>query len=116
MTSETSTQVFRTLAIAASLAMTTQGAHSQVTLADQPVFTSVAVPGNVALALSVEFPTAISVAYSNRTYSQANLHRLLRPEQVLRLPIHKWDGRDASGFLHTGHQRRQLFLSRRQSQ
>lgn len=51
MTSETSTQVFRTLAIAASLAMTTQGAHSQVTLADQPVFTSVAVPGNVALAL-----------------------------------------------------------------
>lgn len=74
MTSETSTQVFRTLAIAASLAMTTQGAHSQVTLADQPVFTSVAVPGNVALALSVEFPTAISVAYSNRTYSQANTY------------------------------------------
>ncbi|MDP1069397.1 hypothetical protein, partial [Klebsiella pneumoniae] len=52
----------------------TQGAHSQVTLADQPVFTSVAVPGNVALALSVEFPTAISVAYSNRTYSQANTY------------------------------------------
>jgi type IV pilus assembly protein PilY1 len=39
---------------------TTAGA--QTTLADQPVFSSSDVPGNLALALSVEFPTAISVA------------------------------------------------------
>ena len=32
------------------------------TLADQPVFAGADVPGNLALALSVEFPTAISVA------------------------------------------------------
>ena len=32
-------------------------------LADQPVFTNTAVPGNLVLALSVEFPTAISVAH-----------------------------------------------------
>lgn len=35
---------------------------SAVTLSDQPVFASSDVPGNLALALSVEFPTAISVA------------------------------------------------------
>ncbi|AMM24849.1 hypothetical protein AX767_11140 [Variovorax sp. PAMC 28711] len=33
-----------------------------VTLSDQPVFASADVPGNLALALSVEFPTAISVS------------------------------------------------------
>lgn len=44
-------------------------------LADKPLFTSYAVPGNVALVLSVEFPTAINLAYptnlisSDPTYS-----------------------------------------------
>lgn len=33
-----------------------------VNLADAPIFSSVSVPGNLALALSVEYPTAISVA------------------------------------------------------
>jgi type IV pilus assembly protein PilY1 len=37
-------------------------APAQTTLADQPVFASADVPGNLALALSVEYPTAISVA------------------------------------------------------
>ncbi len=37
-------------------------ALAQIPLADQPVFVSANVPGNLALALSVEFPTAISVA------------------------------------------------------
>lgn len=36
-----------------------------VTLGDQPVFASSDVPGNLALALSVEYPTAISVANLN---------------------------------------------------
>ncbi|MFG6446895.1 pilus assembly protein [Roseateles sp. BYS180W] len=39
------------------------GAAAQTALADGPVFTSVKVPGNVALALSVEWPTALSPAY-----------------------------------------------------
>jgi type IV pilus assembly protein PilY1 len=47
---------------------------AQVKLADQPVFSAVNVPGNLALALSVEFPTAISVAHPGRTYSSANTY------------------------------------------
>ena len=48
-------------------------AQAQVPLADQPVFSSVSVPGNVALALSVEFPTAVSVAHTGN-YSSANTY------------------------------------------
>jgi type IV pilus assembly protein PilY1 len=40
------------------------------TLADQPVFTNAGVPGNLALALSVEFPTA----HVGNTYSSANTY------------------------------------------
>ncbi|MCX2861375.1 PilC/PilY family type IV pilus protein [Paucibacter sp. PLA-PC-4] len=47
---------------------------AQIQLADQPVFSSVSVPGNMALALSVEFPTAISVAHKGATYSSANVY------------------------------------------
>ena len=43
-----------------------------VTLADQPLFSTVSVPGNLALALSVEFPTALSPAYPNTTAYSAN--------------------------------------------
>jgi type IV pilus assembly protein PilY1 len=39
-----------------------------VSLADQPVFTNTGVPGNLALALSVEFPTAVSVAHIETDY------------------------------------------------
>jgi type IV pilus assembly protein PilY1 len=38
-------------------------AHAQVKLADQPLTTSATVPGNLMLALSVEYPTAISSSY-----------------------------------------------------
>ena len=37
--------------------------QAQTPLADQPLFTNNPVPGNLALALSVEFPTAVSVAH-----------------------------------------------------
>src|ERR1700679_1458413 len=37
-------------------------AVTTVTLADQPIFSTANVPGNMAFTLSVEFPTAISVA------------------------------------------------------
>jgi len=49
-------------------------AAAQVPLADQPVFSAVNVPGNLALALSVEYPTAISVAHPDRTYSSGNTY------------------------------------------
>lgn len=58
------------LLVAASLF--SQTSFAQLRLADQPVFTSVSVPGNLALTLSVEFPTAVSVAHPTRTYSSAN--------------------------------------------
>ena len=45
---------------------------SGVPLADQPIFSATNVPGNLALVLSVEFPTAVSVAHPNRTYAAAN--------------------------------------------
>ncbi len=40
--------------------------HAQVQLADQPVFATATVPGNLVLALSVEFPTAVSVAHQGK--------------------------------------------------
>jgi type IV pilus assembly protein PilY1 len=49
-------------------ACTALSAHA-VQLADQPLFTSTSVPGNVALALSVEYPTAIRAAHTASTYT-----------------------------------------------
>ncbi|GAA7759333.1 MULTISPECIES: pilus assembly protein [Cupriavidus] len=39
------------------------GSAAQTDLADQPLFSSVSVPGNLLLSLSVEYPTANSIAY-----------------------------------------------------
>ena len=47
-------------------------AAAQTNLADQPVFSNGNVPGNLALVLSVEYPTAISVANGNYNYTDAN--------------------------------------------
>lgn len=65
-------QSARTLG-AAALLVSSVAAQAQVALADQPLFTNNPVPGNLALALSVEFPTAVSVAHignydNTRTY------------------------------------------------
>ncbi len=54
-----------TLALATVLPLPAQAATA---LADQPLFATKNVPGNLALLLSVEFPTAISTAYIDRTY------------------------------------------------
>jgi len=43
------------------------------TLADQPIFSTVNVPGNLALVMSVEYPTAISVANLG-DYADANVY------------------------------------------
>lgn len=56
------------MGLAFAVICATRSASAQTALADQPVFSAQNVPGNLALALSVEFPTAISVAHVNRTY------------------------------------------------
>ena len=62
------------LMLAALAAALHAPAAAQTQLADQPVFTNTSVPGNLALALSVEFPTAVSVAHTGNTYSAANTY------------------------------------------
>jgi type IV pilus assembly protein PilY1 len=70
--SSTATRI-RTTAFAAGLAALAASALAATPLADQPVFSSIAVPGNLALALSVEFPTAVSVAHT-AGYSNASTY------------------------------------------
>jgi type IV pilus assembly protein PilY1 len=57
---------FRHAAVAATLAGVALVANA-VTLADTPLFSSVSVPGNLILALSVEWPTATTPAYPSTT-------------------------------------------------
>jgi type IV pilus assembly protein PilY1 len=64
----------RASALAAALAAGLAPAWAATPLADQPVFSTIAVPGNLALALSVEFPTAISVAHTDTTYDAAKTY------------------------------------------
>jgi len=47
-------------------------ALAQTALSDQPVLTVQSIPGNLALTLSVEFPTALGVAYPSVAYSTAS--------------------------------------------
>jgi len=47
---------------AVSLVALTSASFAQVNLSDDPVLSTTAVPGNLALPLSVEYPTAVSVA------------------------------------------------------
>ncbi len=54
------------MAAAGLLLASTAGATTK--LADQPLFSNAGVPGNLALALSVEFPTAVSVAHFEVSY------------------------------------------------
>jgi type IV pilus assembly protein PilY1 len=63
--------IFRTVLGAAACWSLLGSAFGQATLADRPVLTTVSVPGNLALALSVEYPTAVSVAHIGSTYSSA---------------------------------------------
>lgn len=46
--------------------------HAATALADQPLFLASRVPGNLALPLSVEYPTAVSVAHPDGTYASSN--------------------------------------------
>ena len=51
----------------AGLVLNASYAWGATALADGPVLTGTRVPGNLALALSVEFPTAVSVAHLDGT-------------------------------------------------
>lgn len=57
-----------------TVGLVTTGALAQTPLANQPLLTANEVPGNLALALSVEFPTAISVAHISSTYTATNTY------------------------------------------
>lgn len=57
--------------VAAAALLAAAGAHAQTALADKPVFASVSVPGNLALALSVEYPTAVGNAHIAGSYTQS---------------------------------------------
>jgi len=52
-------------------ALTALSANAQTALADQPVLSATGVPGNLVLALSVEFPTAVTAADRTTTYSSS---------------------------------------------
>jgi type IV pilus assembly protein PilY1 len=58
----------------AGLAAASLVTEAQTTLADRPLFSTLGVPGNLGLLLSVEFPTAISVAHTNRTYANTSTY------------------------------------------
>ena len=64
----------RTLLAALGLAAAAlPAAHADINLADKPLFSSVSVPGNLILALSVEWPTATTPAYPSTTaYSSSS--------------------------------------------
>jgi type IV pilus assembly protein PilY1 len=61
----------RSLRVVAAALVTLQcGAlHATTPLANQPIFSTTAVPGNLALVLSVEYPTVNSVAHLDTTYN-----------------------------------------------
>lgn len=62
----------RQAAVSALTATLATATLATTPLSDQPVFSTSSVPGNLALTLSVEFPTAVSVAHTDGTYSAAN--------------------------------------------
>jgi len=74
-------------------------ASSQATpLADQPLFTNIAVPGNLALALSVEFPTAVSVAHQGRFVAGNSYLGYFDTEKCYRYYVGSESGTDLSHF------------------
>lgn len=72
----TPTKSLKNLGYAGAMAMLIAAAPaSAVNLADAPLFSTVVVPGNLALTLSVEWPTATTPAYPSSTaYSSASTY------------------------------------------
>lgn len=59
----------RSVSLAVAVGLCSAEAGAATALADQPLFAASDAPGNLALVLSVEFPTAISVAHLDRNYA-----------------------------------------------
>ncbi len=85
-------------ASALAVAMAFGYAKAATPLADQPVFTISSVPGNVALALSVEFPTAISVAHQGAFVAGKEYVGYFDPEKCYRYQQGTEVGSDLSHF------------------
>ena len=98
----------------ASIMATTSDA---TTLADQPIFAGTDVPGNLALALSVEYPTGISIANLGDYNDEHSVFRLLRSAQVLQLRARAGHepARLHRQLLPTRRTRRQLTITARAS-
>jgi hypothetical protein len=75
---------FRFAALLAALLTTVPLASRGVDLADQPLFLQNNVPGNVLLALSVEFPTALSPAYHGDYSASSTYIGYFDPEKCYR--------------------------------
>lgn len=72
-------------------------AHSRA-LADQPLFTNTAVPGNLVLALSVEFPTVVSMAHVGAFAPGTNYLGYFDPSKCYRYYSGTEVGTDLSHF------------------
>lgn len=60
------------------------GGQAATPLADQPLFSNTSVPGNLMLALSVEFPTAVSVAHQGKFVPGTKYLGYFDPEKCYR--------------------------------
>ena len=83
---------------AALLAAMVTTTHAATPLADQPVFSAVAVPGNLALALSVEFPTAVSVAHQGKFVPGTSYLGYFDTEKCYKYYVGTETGTDLSHF------------------
>jgi type IV pilus assembly protein PilY1 len=72
--STTNFRDFRAAALVALALALAAPVGAKTDLSDEPLLALKAVPGNVALALSVEFPTAVSVAHVGDTYVAADTY------------------------------------------
>lgn len=74
------------------------GSQAATPLADQPLFTNIAVPGNLVLALSVEFPTAVSVAHQGKFVPGTAYLGYFDPEKCYKYHVGTEAGTDLSHF------------------
>jgi type IV pilus assembly protein PilY1 len=77
-------------------------AQAATALADQPLFSNTSVPGNLVLALSVEFPTAISVAHQGNFVAGTSYLGYFDPGKCYRYVQGTEVGTDVSHFTPVG--------------
>ena len=90
--------VVRVGALLASYFVAMVSAQASTALADQPLFTNTGVPGNLVLALSVEFPTVVSMAHIGAFAATANYLGYFDPAKCYRYYSGTETGTDLSHF------------------